>query len=352
MNWSELSMADRAKLIQLGVQNGITDLGTIRDLYSSSVNKFGEGGDTYSDQQENFNRNTKQIKKDLSGLWNMVKAPFTHSLGDYAYAIMANPSYNTTTGGATRSAGDIVSSALNIDKILKSRGSNPRDLASLYIYGNDLGQFRQLDALDLQETIARELRSRGKSDEEIASTPVYEGIFPNDNILPLDITDEQLAEYINSPYNRNYGYMAHDPKFQGQWDDVGEFIQRLSIGRNGHPVVENSDIWDFTPSEYAEKYSTIDGGYDDYLSLYAKAAALDAVGTPFVLKQEADIPRVSDEEFYDNYEDLPTLSREVANHFGYLEPIEIYPPGVENWQTLPITEEPIQRAFGGRLKKK
>ena len=42
MKWNKLSMADRAKYIQLGVQNGITSLSIIRDTY----NKYAEGGDT------------------------------------------------------------------------------------------------------------------------------------------------------------------------------------------------------------------------------------------------------------------------------------------------------------------
>lgn len=42
MTWNELSMADRAKYIQLGVSNGITDLSFIRNAYNS----FDKGGYT------------------------------------------------------------------------------------------------------------------------------------------------------------------------------------------------------------------------------------------------------------------------------------------------------------------
>ena len=38
--WNKLSMTDRAAYIKLGIDNGITDLATIRDTY----NKFAEGG--------------------------------------------------------------------------------------------------------------------------------------------------------------------------------------------------------------------------------------------------------------------------------------------------------------------
>lgn len=44
MNWSDLSMKDRASYIKLRIENGITDLGTIREVY----NKFAKGGPHYT----------------------------------------------------------------------------------------------------------------------------------------------------------------------------------------------------------------------------------------------------------------------------------------------------------------
>ena len=38
MSWNKLSMRDRAAYIKLGINNGITDLNTIREIY----NKFEE----------------------------------------------------------------------------------------------------------------------------------------------------------------------------------------------------------------------------------------------------------------------------------------------------------------------
>lgn len=47
--WNKLSMADRAKYIQLGIQNGVTDLSIIRNIYNTyaggrQINKFEDGG--------------------------------------------------------------------------------------------------------------------------------------------------------------------------------------------------------------------------------------------------------------------------------------------------------------------
>ena len=46
MSWNDLSMKDRASYIKLGIENGITDLGTIRGIY----NKFAMGGDTRNEE--------------------------------------------------------------------------------------------------------------------------------------------------------------------------------------------------------------------------------------------------------------------------------------------------------------
>lgn len=40
MSWNKLSMHDRAAYIKLGINNGITDLNTIREIY----NKYAQGG--------------------------------------------------------------------------------------------------------------------------------------------------------------------------------------------------------------------------------------------------------------------------------------------------------------------
>ncbi len=69
--WNDLSMADRAKYIQLGISNGITDLSTIRDTY----NKYAEGG-----YKENG------IYRDGDSYFifiNNTKIPVTYSNGAY-----------------------------------------------------------------------------------------------------------------------------------------------------------------------------------------------------------------------------------------------------------------------------
>ena len=52
MHWRKLSMAKRAQYIKLALENGITDLNTVRQTYNEyaqggTVNKFDDGGKKY-----------------------------------------------------------------------------------------------------------------------------------------------------------------------------------------------------------------------------------------------------------------------------------------------------------------
>ena len=55
MEWSKLSMPERAKYIRLGVKNGITDIDSIRKIY----NKYAKGGHIYDGETED----TQQMER-------------------------------------------------------------------------------------------------------------------------------------------------------------------------------------------------------------------------------------------------------------------------------------------------
>lgn len=58
MSWNDLSMKDKASYIRMGVENGITDLDTIREVY----NKFADGGP--------IKKSYKDFSTRLSKAWN------------------------------------------------------------------------------------------------------------------------------------------------------------------------------------------------------------------------------------------------------------------------------------------
>jgi hypothetical protein len=76
--WNKLSMADRAKYIQMGIQSGITDLSTIRKAY----NTYAEGG--YLDWLEHVKRWRPGIEEDI----NAVEPTY-----DYEGFFNDNPDY-------------------------------------------------------------------------------------------------------------------------------------------------------------------------------------------------------------------------------------------------------------------
>lgn len=67
MSWNDLSMADRAKYIKLGVSNGITNLSNIREVYNS----YAEGGQVHKYDGES--EPTQQMNPVLTNLKNYLE---------------------------------------------------------------------------------------------------------------------------------------------------------------------------------------------------------------------------------------------------------------------------------------
>lgn len=64
MAWNDLTMSQRAEVIQMAVKNGMRDLNQIRSFYDSSINKFAYGGHKYGGEDEE----TQQMS-----MWDKVK---------------------------------------------------------------------------------------------------------------------------------------------------------------------------------------------------------------------------------------------------------------------------------------
>ncbi len=111
MNWSDLSMKDRASYIKLGIENGITDLGTIREVY----NKFAKGGPLKSytdfanrlskawgnqdiskgnyDYQKYYNDNPEEAYRQLESLEHGGKGHFPDEGRSGTYKTPNHPTY-------------------------------------------------------------------------------------------------------------------------------------------------------------------------------------------------------------------------------------------------------------------
>ena len=108
MKWNDLSMAERAKYIQLGIQNGVTDLSTIRNVYNTyaegrQINKFDDGGKTDSYSPETLaGWVTSLFTDDASKITSADIASSSFNLGADAIPVVGN------LAGAIVSAGDAI----------------------------------------------------------------------------------------------------------------------------------------------------------------------------------------------------------------------------------------------------
>ena len=321
MKWNELSMTDRAKYIQLAVESGINNLDNIRDAY----NKFADGGDIEVSNKDDKPGFFKRLGSNIKEKYNKIKNSSKNDLKDLAYSIMVGQG-GKTIGVADRNIAEIIDSASNVDEIVSKRGETPRNLSSLYIYGNDLGQFGESSTLrNLGVNYDKYLKSVGRDPDKVKT---YVGYLPSEVILP-DLIKDALPEYIKSPMNKTYGNNMDEvaqnldlEELPMEPDDVAGFLQRLDLDSKGNPIVVNSDLWDFEPKSYFKKY-----GYNPLL--YLKAKALDKVGTPFILKDTYPVQFVDIDTFYDDY--AGDLEETVAKDFGFLPEITVI--GTKNSKT-------------------
>lgn len=308
--WDKLSMSDRARLIQLAVQNGISDLDTIRSSYNEyakggAVNKFAGGG-----------------SEEGGSYW-----------GDLAYAIMAAPKYrnnnNSVTTGVDRGISDIFTGLFKKSDIIDQRSSIPRNLASLYIYGNDLGQFERADYLKGRGTdFSRQIAAGGRNANDIVT---YRGDIPlpEDFYIFPELSRQPIIDAINDNSTSMGTYGANtndwaDNDYQG--DDVAKFDQKVELDQHGNPIIVSSDYWDFSP-KYTLDYGDADSS-NGSLMTELERSMLDKVGNPFILKDVTPIQFADDNEFFDKWEEdwnnLPAVVRGSMSDAGILQPIVVY----------------------------
>jgi hypothetical protein len=126
--WNELSMADRAKYIQLGVKSGITDLSTIRKAY----NAYAEGG--HKESTQTFQRREdieRSLSEEYPGLYETYPAniiqdnTFNSGKGDIE-AMLGEDAYYPETGYTYRNPYEGENTIVFNDKV-----KNPKTAAQL-----------------------------------------------------------------------------------------------------------------------------------------------------------------------------------------------------------------------------
>ncbi len=268
--WSALSMRDRARLIKLYVNNGITDISTIKNHY----NKFDEGGEKVT-----------------------TIIPKGKSLKDLAYLI-GSDSRVSSKGYATFE---------DLKRIFNKEYSpdNPLDDNKLlYIYGNIMGLHPSENSNG--KDYSSYLRKTYPLKTLLGKIKEYEGTINPYNEYMIDERDRGLIEElakkgkgIYSNADTEYSYMVdmYDENMPYR-DDVSGYYAQFVNTPNG-PAISASDLYDFGPDYNPNKYVGDTETIEKLLGK-AEALALGFIGNPYVLRQD-NIPirfiNMSDNEY-------------------------------------------------------
>lgn len=205
MAWNDLTLSDKARMIQLAVKSGITDLRTIQEVY----NKYEEGGEVQN-SYEDGGETQKQP-------W-WVRA----SLG----AMMADaPAVTTASGWAYDSNGNIVQTEQDSEGAKKLRENLTEiammpmmDFASEAI-GSAIAGTKAYKAYKL----AKELKSAVKN---------------NDLVEPI------VSASKVSPASKvgTRGKLFYEPSFQYIFDDISQIPEPSGVGYTGYTPTAQSKV--------------------------------------------------------------------------------------------------------------
>ena len=300
--WDKLSMQEKAQLIKLSVDNGVSSLKQIRDIY----NLYASGGNlshkkSGEEQGENQDLNTKTYKeKKESSAYPMYYNVLSQSLGDT----------------------DLVGSVARA--LIHKNAEDPNIYTGSYYFGDkwgygtsqELPQNRNLISLYLDGDTTGFKQFKGKPivlDGDTLTQTQYEGtLLPQDTIylrpeskatIARMAKDKDLLKINNSfpgwmSYSSKYNFLDSPyflDKYEGKvMDDANNLNISFKQNSNGSYYADVFDLWDLTGT----------GGYKAGARLEKKLAT-DSIENngPFILRQHIPVvfnrDSVSDGRFLD-----------------------------------------------------
>ena len=209
--WNDLSMADRAKYIALGVQNGITSLDNIREAYNS----YAEGGPLYNKEKKRWYNNKGEAL-------NVGHGYYSKATNKYIL-------YGTD-GTVTRYSPAEWAEKKNKDVVTKRK-----ELERQY-------SIPAKNRITLTQTGTKALdRGTQVSQEQVDSILKYANIVGLDNYEALGLAAQESTFNKNTnPANRNVGLFYDKPQPNNTWLPTWEndLLDRAS------PVLMTSD-WSY-----------------------------------------------------------------------------------------------------------
>lgn len=275
--YKDLPLSDRARIIQMAVQSGISDLRTIEDVY----NKFATGG-PIKDLAYKIMTDDTVMSRGNAGIKDIVRA-VTRPKKD---VIMDDNKYAYLYGTGDRYP-EVEEPIQGFDYTNYLNRSGYKGIKNVYGVINPYSEYH----LDPEyETLVTELAKHKYH------------FYDNADEMYLD-TDVE-----NTP--------------TGYRDDVANFIHTLDLDEKGDTLVHDSDVYDFNPIDY--NYTRGAGRR----IAKAQAKLLDKIGTPYIIRQENQ-PIYFDGaygpgfEFGSKLDELTDEDIARATNSGLLEPATI-----------------------------
>lgn len=246
--WNDLGLIDKARMMELAVRSGITDLRTIEEVY----NTYASGGEVH--------------RLDDGG----YKRPKGSSLLKHlAYKIGADQSISGSGGAGI---GDII-------RAITKKNVRLDDNKYAYIFGTG-DRYPEVEEPIRGFDYTNYLNKSGYTGVK----DVYGIINPN-NEYHIDEKYEPLAKELAKHRYHFYDnaddlFLDADPDTLGYRDDVANFIHRFDLDERGNVLVHDSDVYDFNPVDYNYARDT----FKPMVSLEAKM--MDKIGTPYTIRQE------------------------------------------------------------------
>ena len=272
--WSELKASEKARVIQLAIENGVSDIKTIRDTYN-----------IYLEDNKGHKYDGDSEKSQRLGIKGRMK--------DIAYRAMSQGP------GEARDIRQVVEAVLqsykNAPYELNYLGTNMygaelgdadpdwnRDSNWMFLYGNTKGHYAPITKEEYRGHSYAPFVRKHYPDKEVLNyygkfTPVQEVELPSyTRPLVEFLANKDLGTYESVLDVKNDEEFNKYISVDTTVDDVGSFRTGVGHSPQGNPEFQLSDLIDFGGGDYRKKWGTLAG---------IQGQLLTYVGNPFMLRQ-------------------------------------------------------------------
>lgn len=202
---------------------------------------------------------------------------------DAAYRIMKSSRGESSIG--FRDVFDIIVNREN-GHYFDQEDGHSFDYPHMYIYGEAEGA-EELSDEDKKYGVGYSsyIKSIGRDPDSIKQ---YKGNFGSDIVLP-ESYKSIVDDMINSGNNKTIGYETDTQ----EGDDVAGHLGRINKDKDGNYIISYSDMWDFDPGSYTDKWGGDGGNFRTWIQSYM----LDKAGTPFIVRSNKSVKFIPDDEY-------------------------------------------------------